>query len=242
VLENTNASDSPEEITCHGDYVYVMWIFYSSENDMTKIGGIKLSDLGTATSFDTTTTIQNFYATHIAFTDDTMFATTSNEVYSFDYTEGTDNNFENATYDPIATLDSGSITDLHVQDGYLYGLLADSSTGDTTKGGVFKIDTSTKALSNWTSGSTLLGWNDTESDTPHGSSDYFFYPTNFIATSPKKLVISDDGCRESSGDDDTDPNNENRVVTIDLETEAMTATDVNVMFDYQKTDCGLTKA
>ena len=31
-------------------------------------------------------------------------------------------------------------------------------------------------------------------------------------------------------------------VSIDLETEAMTATDVNVMFDNEKTNCGCTQA
>lgn len=236
------------EITCHGDYIYLMWTFYNntggSGSYTTKIGGIKLSNLEAAESFDTEATIEDFSATHIAVTDDTLFATTSNEVYSFDNTEGMNNDWSGSSCEPIDSFtgDGKSIADLHAQDGYIYGLLSYSEMNKTTKGGVFKIDTSTKELSNWASGSTLLGWNDTASDTPHGSNDYFFYPTNFIATSPKKLVISDDGCRESSGDGDTDPNNENRVVTIDLETEAMTATDVNVMFDNEKTGCGCIKA
>ena len=245
LMESANTSNYTSlDITCHGDYVYVMWTFYSSElrYNMTKIGGIKLSNLEAAESFDTEATIEDFQAGHIAVTDDALFATKYCGVYSFDITNGMNDNWSGSSCEPIESFEKGSITDLHVQDGYLYGLLSYSEMNKTTKGGVFKIDTSTKELSKWASGSSLLGWNDTESDTPHGSSDYFFYPTKFIATSPKKLVISDDGCRESSSDGDTDPNNENRVVTIDLETEAMTATDVNVMFDNEKTGCGCTKA
>ncbi len=247
LMESANTSNYTSlDITCHGDYVYVMWTFYSSElgYNMTKIGGIKLSNLEAAESFDTEATIEDFQAGHIAVTDDALFATKYCGVYSFDITNGMNDNWSGSSCEPIDSFtgDGKSITDLHAQDGYIYGLLSYSVMGQTTKGGVFKIDTSTKELSKWASGSSLLGWNDTASDTPHGSSDYFFNPTNFIATSPKKLVISDDGCRKSSGDDDTDPNNENRVVTIDLETEAMTATDVNVMFDYQKTNCGCTQA
>ncbi|MBR1714789.1 MAG: hypothetical protein IJ717_07605 [Treponema sp.] len=248
LMESANTSNYTSlDITCHGDYVYVMWSFYSSETEcnMTKIGGIKLSNLEAAESFDTEATINDFSATHIAVTDDTLFATTYDTIYSFDNTEGMNNDWsDSSSYTQIDSFtDYGkSIADLHAQDDYIYGLLSYSVMGQTTKGGVFKISTSTKKLCDWSNGSSLLGWNDTASDTPHGSGDYFFNPTNFIATSPKKLVISDDGCRKSSGDDDTDPNNENRVVTIDLETEAMTATDVNVMFDNEKTDCGCTQA
>lgn len=98
------------------------------------------------------------------------------------------------------------------------------------------------SLQSWSNGNKLFGWNDSETATPHGSNDYFFYPTRFIATSPKKLVIADDGYRESTGSDDTDPKNENRVVIIDLETESMSATNVGVMFDNQNTGCGVTQA
>ena len=250
LMESIEASGyTPLEITCHGDYIYVMCNSSSYTGSITvyttKIGVINLSNFENAVSFDTIATISSINATNIAVTDNALFLTTSNEVYSFDdYTAGANYDKTSDSFDPITSFtDYGkSITGLHAQDGYLYGLLSYSVMGQTTKGGVFKIDTSTKELSKWASGSSLLGWNDTESDTPHGSGDYFFNPTNFIATSPKKLVISDDGCRKSSGDDDTDPNNENRVVTIDLETEAMTATDVNVMFDNEKTNCGCTQA
>lgn len=250
LMESIEASKyTPLEITCHGDYIYVMCNSSSYTGSITvyttKIGVINLSNFENAVSFDTIATISSINATNIAVTDNALFLTTSNEVYSFDdYTAGANYDKTSDSFDPITSFtDYGkSITGLHAQDGYLYGLLSYSVMGQTTKGGVFKIDTSTKELSKWASGSSLLGWNDTESDTPHGSGDYFFNPTNFIATSPKKLVISDDGCRKSSGDDDTDPNNENRVVTIDLETEAMTATDVNVMFDNEKTNCGCTQA
>ena len=255
LLAKADASgNSPVEITCHGDYVYVMWKFYSYTSgsdtgcNMTKIGGIKLSNLGTAESFDTEATIEGLYAGHIAVTNNALFATKDYSVYSFDITKEMNDYWSVSSFEPIVIFNTYgydyelSITDLHSQDGYLYGLLSYSVMYKTTKGGVFKIDTGTKELCDWSNGSTLLGWNGTESDTQHGSKDYFFNPTNFIATSPKKLVISDDGCRESSDNSDTDPNNENRIVTIDLATEAMTATDVNVMFDNEKTDCGCTKA
>lgn len=249
------SGNSPVEITCHGDYVYVMWKFYSYTSgsdtgcNMTKIGGIKLSNLGTAESFDTEATIEGLYADHIAVTDDALFATKDYSVYSFEITtKGMNDYWSGSSFEPIAIFNEYgydyelSITDLHSQGGYLYGLLSYSVMNKTTKGGVFKIDTGTKELCDWSNGSRLLGWNTTGSDTQHGSNDYFFNPTNFIATSPKKLVISDDGCREPSSNSDTDPNNENRVVTIDLETEAMTATYVNVMFDNEKTSCGCIKA
>nr|MBP3281454.1 hypothetical protein [Treponema sp.] len=250
LMESIEANGyTPLEITCHGDYIYVMCNSSSYTGSITvyttKIGVINLSNFENAESFDTIATISSINATNIAVTDNALFLTTSNEVYSFDdYTAGANYNKTRDSFDPIASFtDYGkSIADLHAQDGYLYGLLSYSEMNKTTKGGVFKIDTSKKTLCNWSNGSSLLGWNDTASDTPHGSCDYFFNPTNFIATSPKKLVISDDGCRESSDDDDTAPNNENRVVTIDLETEAMTATDVNVMFDNEKIGCGCTQA
>ncbi|WP_191017419.1 hypothetical protein [Treponema zioleckii] len=247
LMEKANATSyTPSEISIYGDYIYVMWTIPNNEIYTTKIEGINLSNFADTESFETIKTINNFKATHIAITDGLLFATNGTQIYQFEFTAGQNQDLQVSNATQIQTDElpkaSASITALNIVNGNLYGLAAWTQMDKTSKGYVFKIDISTMSLQSWSNGNKLFGWNDSETATPHGSNDYFFYPTRFIATSPKKLVIADDGYRESTGSDDTDPKNENRVVIIDLETESMSATNVGVMFDNQNTGCGVTQA
>lgn len=122
-----------------------------------------------------------------------------------------------------------------------------------SNGGIAKIDlsASTLALENWDKHNTkVLGWyqniyydsvgNENSSVTiqPPLSSEntnYFYGPVKFIARKPDELVIADDG---GYVDITHDSNkwmigncvNKNRVVTVNLQDESMSAVDVNVSF------------
>ena len=73
---------------------------------------------------------------------------------------------------------------------------------------------------------------------PQGINDtsHFYGPKKFIAIKPKKLVIADDGLAfYTEADNVYKCKNANRIVTVDLETFAMTTTDTTAAFDYQRT-------
>ena len=76
--------------------------------------------------------------------------------------------------------------------------------------------------------------------TYHGSTagnDTFFGPVGFVAVMPKKLVIGDAGFAMSADDADTTVSltKKSRVVTVNLETLAFDATDIDTSY-YQSDD------
>ena len=137
-------------------------------------------------------------------------------------------------------------------DGYINKAILVSN------GGIAKIDLTNPdsySLGEWDgSNSKVLGWftstvyndsngtnpteNVTMSPSPDNDAVYFYGPRKFIARKPDELVIADDG---GYVDIDTNTNGDitaindaackNRIVTVDLKDESITAADVDVSFD-----------
>lgn len=136
-------------------------------------------------------------------------------------------------------------------DGYINKAILVSN------GGIAKIDLTNPdsySLGEWTSGSKVLGWftdgvfDDNSgtslanlvsmSPSPDNDYEYFYGARKFIARKPDELVIADDG---GYVDIDTDADGnitaindaacKNRIVTVDLKDESITAADVDVSFD-----------
>ncbi len=249
LMTGINAGDKTvSEIKCSGDYLYLMWNSNNYSSPSTTIATLPLSAFDDETSATLTDfSVSAINANFFDIADGYLYLGNRKYICKFDL------NSDSFTFDAntacdiqptnlgIADTYYTEVNAIKVIDGYIFGLYSYKEMDKTTKGGVFKIDISTMSLQNWSNGNKLFGWNYTEIPTPNASEKYFFNPTKFIATVPKKLVISDDGLRYPV-DNDTDPQNQNRVVTIDLETESMSATNVGVMFDYQKTGCGCTLA
>lgn len=125
----------------------------------------------------------------------------------------------------------------------------------TSSGGIAKINLQDKVQENWSNGVTYLGlykgeyytFNEENSEytlvsdymmqPPIEDADKYFYgPKRFIAKKPDQLIIADEGAYCDivfDGDKKktvNDSRNINRVVTVDLATESMSAVDVNVGF------------
>ena len=126
-----------------------------------------------------------------------------------------------------------------------------------SNGGIAKINLTNPdnySLGEWTSGSKVLGWftdgvfDDNSgtslanlvsmSPSPDNDYEYFYGARKFIARKPDELVIADDG---GYVDIDTDADGnitaindaacKNRIVTVDLKDESITAADVDVSFE-----------
>ena len=125
----------------------------------------------------------------------------------------------------------------------------------TSCGGIAKINLQDKVQENWSETVTYLGlykgeyytFNEENSEytlvsdymmqPPIEDADKYFYgPKRFVAKKPDQLVIADEGvyCDIIFDDDNkrtvNDSRNINRVVTVDLTNESMSAVDVNVGF------------
>ncbi len=249
LMSGLNAGDKTVlDLKCYDGYLYLLWNSQNYNSPSTTIALLPLSAFNDgATAFEKELTAESINATYFYIADGYIYIGNDNYVCKFDLNSTTftfDSTSDTCDVRP-AQFDLSiypNVQAIKVIDGYIYGLYAYKEMDFTTKGGIFKIDVSTMALQKWTDGNLLLGWNYTSDATESGSEEYLFHPTRFIATSPKKIVISDDGVRYPVDDNDNDSQNQNRVVTVDLETEAMSVTSVNVMFDYQKTSCGCTLA
>ena len=130
----------------------------------------------------------------------------------------------------------------------------------TCTGGVVKIDLQTNSVGKWKNGSKILGeykfngsfyepnenWGYDEKNNSsitampplEQANNYFYGPVKFIAKKPDALVIADDGIYIDAEIDEyafisklKKFKNMNRVVTLDLKNELMSAVDVNVTFN-----------
>ena len=130
----------------------------------------------------------------------------------------------------------------------------------TCTGGVVKIDLQTDSVGKWKNGSNILGeyrfngsfyepnedWDYEEKNNSsitavpplEQANNYFYGPVKFIAKKPDALVIADDGIYiDAEIDEDAFISklkkfkNMNRLVTLDLKNELMSAVDVNVTFN-----------
>ena len=130
----------------------------------------------------------------------------------------------------------------------------------TCTGGVVKIDLQTDSVGKWTNGSKILGeykfngsfyepneeWEYEEKNNSsitampplEQANNYFYGPVKFVAKKPDALVIADDGIYIDAEIDEywnisklKKFKNMNRLVTLDLKNELMSAVDVNVTFN-----------
>ncbi len=154
---------------------------------------------------------------------------------------------------------SRSIGDIHIPLPY-YSLNDARILLCTCTGGVVKIDLQTDSAGKWKNGSEVFGeykfngsfyeydYNERNYVEKNNSSitavppleqanNYFYGPVKFIAKKPDALVIADDGIYIDAEIDEHASisklkkfKNMNRLVTLDLKNELMSAVDVNVSF------------
>lgn len=134
---------------------------------------------------------------------------------------------ESESLEPASHGGSFYVKQLYSQDGIIYALFQCAGMDISSKGGVYRINPDTLATT------STIGW--TDEGIEKDSTKFLFAPRKVIARRPKKLIIADDGCYYEGS-----YTNMNRVVEIDLETEALTSvTPVGVMFDAKTGGCGL---
>lgn len=123
-------------------------------------------------------------------------------------------------------------------DGSAYNSREDRYITKNT-GGLVKINLKTGNIENWSSENWCLGRyksNDTICTPPLSEADKYFYgPRKIIAIKPDVLYIADDGYYLDLGKDENKlvprtQKNMNRIVTVNLKTESISAEDAKVGF------------
>ena len=150
--------------------------------------------------------------------------------------------------DTLGVPNSTYIGDFKIDGNTLYLALytnEPASSPIVCNGGIAKYDLSGSAFTNWSNGEKVLGWykdSDVTVQPPRSLANRYFYGAKKIITwgtnilGQKVLVVADDGAYIDAVWNGSDVSsissyNMNRIVTVNLATELVSAYNVNVCFD-----------